>query len=509
MQEIEMPNGEILEFPDGMDDAAIQSALSNYKPQSMSFGDAVNSATQFDTLKSSGSKLLSDMAYPIMHPVQTYEGVKTLAKGAVNKFTDGVQPEEASVDALGNMIHDRYGTWDNTKRTLATDPFGLAGDASMLLSGGGAAAARLPGMLGKAGKAASTVGNVIDPIGGTLKAAGTVASPLIGVTTGAGGASIRQAAKAGGAGGEQASAFLDNMRRGSEVAGDSVIEATQAVKAMSQEMRRGYLDNKKNWATANKPIDWQPINAALDSIGDVRTFRGVSGTAKVQSLDDAAAAARQKVLDTVNEWQQLDPAEFHTVVGIDALKQKIGKMLDNTPYDQKSTRAVYGEVYQSLKKEIMKQSPTYGAAMKQYENSMDIIRDVEQTLSLNPRASVDTKLRKLQSIMRNNANTNYGRRLELGKLLEQAGAKTLMSKLAGQSLNSWTARGIQGAIQGGQAAVPLGMGAGLSHFLDPSALGGIALQSPRLMGEASYYAGKLHRPLGYGSHQAGRFMQGK
>lgn len=51
--------------------------------------------------------------------------------------------------------------------------------------------------------------------------------------------------------------------------------------------------------------------------------------------------------------------------------------------------------------------------MKNYENASNLIREIEKTLSLNPKASIDTALRKLQSVMRDNVNTNYGKRGDL------------------------------------------------------------------------------------------------
>ncbi len=110
--------------------------------------------------------------------------------------------------------------------------------------------------------------------------------------------------------------------------------------------------------------------------------------------------------------------------------------------------------------------------MKGYEEASNQIKEIERTLSLNPNATIDTSLRKLQSVLRDNVNTSYGRRGELAEYLMNVGAPNLMERLAGQSLKSPFARGLgrliaQGIVHGtaamaGHAA--LGPPASRSHL---------------------------------------------
>jgi len=138
--------------------------------------------------------------------------------------------------------------------------------------------------------------------------------------------------------------------------------------------------------------------------------------------------------------------------------------------------------------------------MKNYENASNLIREIEKTLSLNPKASIDTALRKLQSVMRDNVNTNYGKRGDLVKLLQESGAKNLLNKLAGQSLKSGTPRGLArmvGAV-GGLATGGTSLAA-LGGLVNPMVLaplaGGLAAQSPRLMGEIAHAGGRVANKL--------------
>ena len=122
--------------------------------------------------------------------------------------------------------------------------------------------------------------------------------------------------------------------------------------------------------------------------------------------------------------------------------------------------------------------------MQDYSDATDQIKEIEKSLSLGQKASADTAMRKLQSLMRNNVSTNYGQRLKLAQELEQKGGGQLMPALAGQALSSPTPRGLQSA-----STIPtamLGYGAGGPVM----AAGGLLTGSPRLMGEAAYYTGK-------------------
>jgi hypothetical protein len=121
--------------------------------------------------------------------------------------------------------------------------------------------------------------------------------------------------------------------------------------------------------------------------------------------------------------------------------------------------------------------------MKQYSEAADQIHEIEKALSLGNKASADAGLRKLQSLSRNNANTNYGNRLDLAKQLQAGGGKDLMPAIAGQAMNSWTARGLGGQLENMTTA-----GMALAH--NPALFGLLPFQSPKFVGAASYGAGK-------------------
>lgn len=131
--------------------------------------------------------------------------------------------------------------------------------------------------------------------------------------------------------------------------------------------------------------------------------------------------------------------------------------------------------------------------MKDYSQASETLAEVEKALSLGNKAAADTSMRKLQSLMRNNVNTNYGNRLNLAKTLEDKGADILPA-VAGQAASSWTPRGLQGLAA---------TGAGISGITNPATLAALPFTSPRLMGELSYGLGALNRGAGNLAGKAG------
>ena len=125
--------------------------------------------------------------------------------------------------------------------------------------------------------------------------------------------------------------------------------------------------------------------------------------------------------------------------------------------------------------------------MKDYSDASEALREVEMALKLGPRASTDTALRRLQSVTRDNANTNYGNRMTLAQQLETEGGKPFISMLQGQAMKGKTARGLAGV---GENLSILG-----GAVVDPKFLATIPFQTPRLVGEAAYYGGRAAKGI--------------
>jgi len=320
------------------------------------------------------------------------------------------------------------------------------------------------------------IGTAIPVIGRGIQAAGSGIRRALGVSTGAGEEAIAQALRAGREGNQT---FLENMQSKvpiTNVLDDARVALSKMQQTLGNEYRSGMIDISKDKSI----LSFDNIDKAIKDAASVVTFKGqVKNQTGFDKLDEVKTA--------INNWKKLDPKEFRTPEALDNLKQKIGGILEETPIEQKTARKVVGDIYSSIKNEIAKQAPTYEKVMKDYREGSDLIEEIQKTLSINKKATDATALNKLQSLMRNNANTNYGYRLELAKALQQQGGQDLMPALAGQALSSFTPRGLAG-----QGA---GIGAGLTAFADPSALAVLPLTSPRLVGMGAYGVGRATRNI--------------
>ena len=317
-------------------------------------------------------------------------------------------------------------------------------------------------------------------IGGALKAGGKLASSTLGLSTGVGATPIEEAFQAGK---NNFTEFFKNLTGKTEKS--EVLDlAKDNLKNMQQNLSKAYREGMINIKNDKSILSFDDIDAALKKSEDFAKYKG-------QVTNESADRALQKVSEEVNNWKKLDPAEFHTPEGLDALKQKIYGVLEDIPFEQKKARAAVDSAYNAIKSSIQKQAPTYYQVMKGYGEGQEVISEIKKALSLGEKSSVDTGLRKLQSLMRNNANANYGYRLDLAKQLEKEGGNNIMASLAGQSLSSLTPRSL--AAQGGGLLNLGNIGRGML-MSDPTAYSSAALlpfQSPALVGASAYGLGKL------------------
>lgn len=322
----------------------------------------------------------------------------------------------------------------------------------------------------------AAIGMGVPLVGPALKVAGKALRSGLGATTGVGEEAISQAYKAGKQGGNAAEQLAANMR-GTAPMDEVLTAAKQNLQAMGQQRQQAYRSGMVSVKDDKSVLSFDGIDKAIQDAKAMATFKG-------QSKNAPASSAVQSVAEEIAAWKALDPAEYHTPEGLDALKQKIGGILEAIPAEQKTAYTAVSEIYNSIKSEITKQAKGYADVMKDYSEATELIREIEKSLLGGKRATADTSMRKLQSLMRNNVNTSYGFRDQLAQQLRDAGGQDFMPALAGQSLSDWMPRGIQRGIAGTG-------GAGLAFMGNlPAAAGMAAVSSPRLMGEAVYGAGK-------------------
>jgi len=474
-QGIPGPIGTMAAAVNNIDPAAVKETVSNIPRSAVEFG--------------------KNTVQPILHPIDTATSLKDLGLGVMEKtgILSGTEHEKYA-DAVGQFLVDRYGSIENVKKTMKTDPVGFAGDLSMILTGGGSLAARAPGVIGKVGEVAGVAGRAVDPlraVAGAGKFAGHVAAEVAGLSSSP--QSLRIAQEAGHAGGAEARAFRENIT-GAAPLESAVDEARGAVSHMYKVKGDEYRQGMGTVKADPTVLDFNKIDLAVSNAQGVKTYAGRSGTGAQQSLSPKTEGIRTEMTNAIDDWKKLDPAEFHSAEGIDALKQQLGDIRDATqPHTPE--RVVADRIYNAVRQTIVDQVPEYAKVMKGYEKSSKQIKEIETTLSLKPGTNVDTALRKLQSSLRDNVNTSFGRRTELVEMLKDANAPHLMAKLAGQSLKSWTPRGLARFVAA--ADIPA-IGAALMAGAPGAAAGAAAaipMMMPRLMGEAAYGIGAARRRL--------------
>lgn len=429
-------------------------------------------------------------------PTPTVENFANIGKGILEKT--GMKESagnEQYADAVGKFFMDRYGSAEGIKRTLATDPVGAAADISTVLSGGSALAARAPGVVGKVGRVAGTIGELTNPltpvsrgVGAVAGAAGKAATGIIGgLGTGTGGEAIRVAAKAGYEGGAAAKAFRDNIR-GASTMEETVSAAREGITNLRKERGAAYTSGMVPVANDATILNFNEIDAALGNA--VKVYKG-------QSISPSVEAVRNKMWDAVDKWKNLPASEFHTAEGFDALKQLLYDISKEAEYGTPA-RLTADKIYNATKDTIQKQVPEYAKVMEGYEKASKQIKEIERSLVGKPSAAIETSLRKLQSVLRNNVSTAYGGRKELADYLIKAGAPHLMERLAGQALQPGLPRGMTRFVAqiGAEVAGLLGITAGgLGLPAMAGAAATLPFMSPRLVGEAAYYAGRTASPL--------------
>lgn len=440
-------------------------------------------------LPSSIGSMVGDIYQAVTSPVQTAKAVLDLGAGALqNVLPENLvqmigedKPSRELAAKVGQHYVEKYGSVEGAKRAIATDPAGVMADVSTVLTGG----AMLPT---RAAPALATAARAVDPLmlaaratGKTVDVTGKALKPLLGMQTGVGSEAIGQAYQAGKTGGEASDIFKANLR--GEVPQTEVLDAAkQNLAEMAAQRQNAYRTDMANISKDKTVLTFDGIDKAVNNAMNKVSYKG-------EIVNEKAFDKLAKAKAEIDAWKELNPTEFHTPEGLDKLKQKVGAILEDIPFEQKTALTAVNEVYNGIKNEIKSQAPTYAKTMQSYSEATDLIREIERSLSLGNKATVDTQMRKLQSIMRNNVNTNWGQRMSLAQQLESAGGKQMMPALAGQALSAFTPRGLQGA-----SSVPTALLAG-SAFGSPMIPVSLATSSPRLMGEAAYGAGRVAKGL--------------
>jgi hypothetical protein len=482
----------------------------------------------FSNIGPSAAQYASDIVAPFLSPVETAGAIKELGKGLYSKAAGALgakqEPEEkakteAAADALGEYFKGRYGSKKAIEETFRKDPVAVAGDLATVLSLGGGLVARAPaaiagpggagalGLIAKTGRGIAKAGEYIDPLMATGKATsaaggllGKTAAEITGVMSGAGSAPISQAYRAGAAGD---TSFTTAMRGAGETE-DALRLVESGIDQARQAQTASYLTDINALKTDKRALDYNPVMKALDDTKEIFSNKG-------SVFDDTAAATYGAVKSKLEEFLT-NPQMQNTPFEFDRMKIAIGNIVAEAPKGSGAAK-VGTKVYNAIVDEITSKAPTYAKTMSNYSEVQKLLSEIRKTFSVG--GNPDTSLRKLQSVMRNNVNTNYGQRQKLIDILAQY-EPSLPNVIAGQALGTFTPRGLAGQaarLQAGGASL-LGIGGAVSPGAALLAIPSLAASSPRLLGETAYGLGRVGagvgavapyaRPVGGVSYQAGR-----
>lgn len=415
------------------------------------------------------------------------QGVKelpNLAKGLVSKGAGliGVDqgPEkkaetEALVDAIGHHYKETYGSWSGFKHELAAHPAGIISDAAPLVTEGLGAAAKVPGMLGKAAGIASKVS---DPASVAATAASLPAEGLNAVAkyplapaAGVSKASLDMAQKAGSSTDPALRDAFQSHLNGSASPTEILDTAQRAFKKAKAEKSAEYVGQKAAISANQVTPSFNNIDQAVTQARSITQPGGINHPSVFpkanQALDETQAA--------VDQFR--NTPSLHNLEGFDTLKQAIGNIRDRYGSDDVANR-VMGGVYTSARDAIGNVNPEYFDLMDNYQSGLNELKNIRSTAGLNSQVA-STAVRKMVKQLGGSDSQSV-----LGDLSEHEPSLPYM--LAGAELNPWHHRGWRALVDLGAAGVAAGA-------LHPSALAGLATTSPRLMGKLQYGIGAAGR----------------
>jgi len=477
-----------------------------------------------ENIPSSGYKLLEGVGQMVEHPVDTANLILDLGSGAIQLGLEklgipmqeydqalfGQYGQEAGqknmqlAQKVGEHFANRYGSVEQARKAMIEDPVGVSADAaSVLMAGGGltkmaGASTGLPA-IERTGAAALQLGQTIEPITATLKAgskaveggaklAGEIPATMIGVQSGVGSSAVKEAYGTGVAGGEKGEAFRGAMR-GKDDMNAIIDDAQVAIDQIKGRAMEKYQADKTLLAKDSTELSFFDIDKAVARSKKMYMSGDLVKRPNVKKYVDEAA-------DAIEQWRGGDPAVNHTAVGFDDLKQRIMDIYESIPMENRTAQAAILAIKKEIQGTIGKQAPSYAAMMKDYASAMDELSEVRRSLSFGGKSMAETKLKKLQSVIRDNVNTGYGSRRQAVETLDAEGAN-ILPRVAGQAMESFQPQGA--ARMGGVLPIPAGL-----YQLDPwYAAAMLPFSSPRVSGEVAHKAGQAMRPV----HAAGRALK--
>jgi hypothetical protein len=370
-------------------------------PAEQNWGDTLTSAVR-NAVPSTGA-LFTGMAHAVLNPSETLGNIEQLGKGVASKAAGALgvtqnQAEkaksEALVDALVDHYKHDYGSVAGFKQKLASDPAGVALDASTVLGGGGVLlkGAGLADAAGVAARASS----LVDPIANAGRVAKSVApvvtTPLrvLGTTSGASKYLQKVATAAGATADPELRATYNTWASGQ----GNEAEFQQRLGAAADKARAAASADfmAKRSALGNNPVDLQGVADHLDA-EDAALQKGAQA-----GWNPNVGEAQQRVRDMVNSVA-LDPAK-QGLDHVDALKRQLDDYGSSLPPRSVAQNYVFGarsKVRSALSDPARGGDPAYADLMDAYQVDRNNTNNITKTLGARSKMAASTAIKKSQA----------------------------------------------------------------------------------------------------------------
>ncbi len=317
---------------------------------------------------------------------------------------------------------------------------------------------------------ATGIGTAIPFVPPVVKGAVRLGAESLGVTTGAQYGAVKELFNAAVKGGSAHQAAIDAMR-GNATPEQIVQEARSALGQIKASRSEAYQSSLARLKDIKESYDITPI---IDSVASNLEKFGLRVGQKGEidfsrspiRFNTQAQADITKIVDTMKDFgsQKGD----RTVIGLDSLKRAFSDL-----YTPSSEARAFVQSVKTSVRDVLSKVEGYDQMSSNYEDKTHLITDIQKSLSLGDKASIDTAFRKLTTVLRTN---NEERRALVSELDAISGGR-LAPLIAGQQMDEILPRGIARQIEGFGALGTILAGFG-THII-----AALPFASPRIVGE--------------------------
>lgn len=486
------------------DFAAITAPASETDYEKMPWTEVGSRAVR--NLPSSVYGMGEDLVKAVTSPVETAKavgnlgyGLGSMAYGALGGEQDPATKEEN--ERLAKAAVEPYTSLGGFKRELAENP---AGPLSLILPAGGGAIAKTGQVIGTAGKIGSGLSKlgrgveiasgIVDPARAALETSRLVknfgpraASAVQGLVTGAPDVVFEKAFQAGAARGLDADAIREGFNQFYHGRGD-VIGLSQDIENAVNTIRD---TTSRNWITTRGQItgaSTTPINYTGVSDAFNEAWKNFGGHPRAQtSAFPQERAALADAAKLVREYTRYAPGTGkNTLEGLDELKRALWARAQSA---SGGADVAYKKIHAAVRQTLENTSPEYAKLMDEYQAFLDEMQTLKKSVGAGQNVDANTQLARAMKAFRTPGGQT---------MMERVAAvdPTIPFKVAGASLNQ-SPTGLRQVIAGSATAGPAIANAFASGDpiqiakVIPFFIAGAAATSPRVMGKASYGAGRM------------------